>query len=153
MARKVDSKEIIGVKERLKAFIKTLPISEREFCRQIDVSTSYVQSIKNSIQPKVMERISALYPELNPMWLLLGEGQMLLGEESAVSRAKKNFAESSDMLNSLLKSATEEKNRLLNIVESQQETIAELTRELKKVNARPGEDAGCAAVGIKQRLW
>lgn len=59
MVRKVDSKEVVGVKERLKAFIKTLPISEREFCRQIDVSTStsYVQSIKNSIQPKVMERI------------------------------------------------------------------------------------------------
>lgn len=40
-----------SVKERLKQFIDTLNISEREFCRRIGVSSSYVMSIKKSIQP------------------------------------------------------------------------------------------------------
>ena len=33
-----------SVKERLKQFIDTLNISEREFCRRIGVSSSYVMS-------------------------------------------------------------------------------------------------------------
>ena len=36
-----------SVKERLKQFIDTLNISEREFCRRIGVSSSYVMSIKS----------------------------------------------------------------------------------------------------------
>ena len=64
------------VKVRMKAFIASLGISEREFCRRIGVSSGYVESIKQSISPKVMQTISMHYPELNPMWLLLGKGEM-----------------------------------------------------------------------------
>lgn len=65
------------VKERIREFIKYLRISEREFCRRIDVSTSYVNSIRTSVQPDKMKSIAAQFPELNPMWLLTGEGEML----------------------------------------------------------------------------
>ena len=47
----------MGVKERLREYIKTLNISEREFCRQIGVSVSYVNSIRTSIQPDKMKSI------------------------------------------------------------------------------------------------
>ncbi len=67
----------MGVKERLREYIKTLKISEREFCRQIGVSTSYVNSIRTSIQPDKMKSIAEIFPELNPMWLITGEGEML----------------------------------------------------------------------------
>ena len=40
----------MGVKERLREYIKTLNISEREFCRQIGVSSSYVNNIRQSIR-------------------------------------------------------------------------------------------------------
>ena len=69
-----------SVKERLKQFIDTLNISEREFCRRIGVSSSYVMSIKKSIQPDKMQAISIHFPELNPLWLLLGQGEMLLSD-------------------------------------------------------------------------
>lgn len=69
----------MGVKERLREYIKTLNISEREFCRQIGVSTSYVNSIRQSIQPDKMKAIGEKFPELNPMWLLTGDGEMLQG--------------------------------------------------------------------------
>lgn len=67
----------MGVKERIREFIKYLRISEREFCRRIGVSTSYVNSIRTSIQPDKMKAISDKFPELNPMWLLTGDGEML----------------------------------------------------------------------------
>lgn len=67
----------MSVKERIREFIKYLRISEREFCRQIGVSTSYVNSIRTSIQPDKMKSIGEKYPQLNPMWLITGEGEML----------------------------------------------------------------------------
>ncbi|NCB42875.1 MAG: XRE family transcriptional regulator [Clostridia bacterium] len=68
----------MGVKERLREYIKTLKISEREFCRQIGVSTSYVNSIRTSIQPDKMKSIAEVFPELNPIWLMTGDGEMLV---------------------------------------------------------------------------
>lgn len=69
----------MGVKERLREYIKTLNISEREFCRQIGVSSSYINNIRQSIQPDKMKAIGEKFPELNPMWLLTGDGEMLQG--------------------------------------------------------------------------
>ena len=67
----------MAVKERLREYIKVLGISEREFCRRIGVSTSYVNSIRTSIQPDKMKSIGEQFPELNPMWLITGDGEML----------------------------------------------------------------------------
>ena len=74
----------MAVKERLREFIKFKKISERSFCREIGVSTSYVNSIRTSIQPDKMKSITEKYPELNPMWLLTGEpeGGMLQNSNS-----------------------------------------------------------------------
>ena len=67
----------MAVKERLREYIKVLGISEREFCRRIGVSTSYVNAIRTSIQPDKMKSIGEQFPELNPMWLITGDGEML----------------------------------------------------------------------------
>lgn len=63
----VKEKRTNPVKERLKEFIASLGISEREFCRKIGVSSAYVESIKQSVSPKVMQTIGIHYPELNPV--------------------------------------------------------------------------------------
>ena len=72
----------MGVKERLREYIKTLNISEREFCRKIGVSVSYVNSIRTSIQPDKMKSIGEKFPDLNPIWLLTGDGEMLQGNNT-----------------------------------------------------------------------
>lgn len=80
------------VKERIREFIKYLKISEREFCRQIGVSTSYVNSIRTSIQPDKMKSIGEKYPQLNPMWLITGEGEMLQNPNSNQLSGNNNMA-------------------------------------------------------------
>lgn len=70
----------MGVKERLREYIKTLNISEREFCRQIGVSSSYVNNIRQSIQPHspqttlTIKVLHARHPKRNPFlrpfWVL-----------------------------------------------------------------------------------
>lgn len=130
------------VKQRLKDFIATQGISEREFCRKLGVSSAYVESIKKSISPKVMQTISIQYPELNPLWLLMGTGEMTKKEEKEGSGLLP-----SEMLAELLAEARQERARLLAIVESQQRTIEGLTEEIKKVSAQAVAAAGCAAAG------
>jgi transcriptional regulator with XRE-family HTH domain len=65
------------VKERLIEYIKYKQISTREFCRTINVSETYVNSMRSSIQPDKLVRIAYHYPDLNTTWLMTGEGEML----------------------------------------------------------------------------
>lgn len=141
-----------SVKERLKEFIKAEGISEREFCRRVGVGSAYIQSIRKSIMPDTLQQITIQFPRLNPLWLLLGEGEMLMPE--AKPEAETPEIRPSEMLAKLLDEAKEEKARLLSIIESQQRimesqqrTIENLTELSKKANARQGDAAGCAAAG------
>lgn len=136
----MDKEEELTTKQRLKAFIQTLDISEREFCRRLGVSTAYVESIKKSISPKVMKEIGAQYPQLNPVWLLLGSGEMLLKTDPPASP---NVAQ----LEQMLKESRADRERLLSIVESQQRTIETLANNAKKEVAQQGNVVGCADAG------
>ena len=140
------------VKERLKQFIKHLGISEREFCRRVGVGSAYIQSIRKSIMPDTLQQIAIQFPQLNPLWLMMGEGEMLLPEEKPEEKAPE--AAPSEILLKLLDDAQNEKARLLSIIESQQRTIERqqmtiesLTELTKKVDVRRGDNATCAAVG------
>lgn len=135
-----------SVKERLKEFIKAEGISEREFCRRVGVGSAYIQSIRKSIMPDTLQQITIQFPRLNPLWLLLGEGEMLMPEAKPEAEAPE--IRPSEMLAKLLDEAKEEKARLLSIIESQQRimesqqrTIENLTELSKKANARQGDAA------------
>lgn len=130
------------VKERLKHFIKSEGISEREFCRRVGVGSAYIQSIRRSIMPDTLQQITIQFPRLNPLWLMMGEGEMLLPEEE-----KKPEAAPSEILLKLLDDAQSEKARLLSIIESQQRTIERLTELAKKADVHRGNGATSAAVG------
>ncbi|WP_288308347.1 MULTISPECIES: hypothetical protein [Muribaculaceae] len=141
-----------SVKERLKEFIKAEGISEREFCRRVGVGSAYIQSIRKSIMPDTLQQITIQFPRLNPLWLLLGEGEMFIPETKPEAEATE--IRPSEMLAKLLDEAKDEKARLLSIIESQQRimesqqrTIENLTELSKKANARLGDAAGCVAAG------
>ena len=144
---------LTNVQQRLRYFISTLGITDREFCKRVGLSPAYVSSMRKSVSPSVMSKISELYPVLNPQWLLAGIGEMQLEKrEEKVEKSQSLLP--SQMLERLLEDARNEKARLMaanerltSIIESQQETLAELTRELKKADAQTGGDAACAAVG------
>jgi hypothetical protein len=135
-----------SVKERLKEFVSYLNISEREFCRTIGVGSAYIASIKKSIKADKLEAITKQYPQLNPVWLIRGEGEMLIPVRSEEdSTPKSTELAPTEMLYKLLEDAKEEKARLLSIIESQQRTIETLAELTKKANARTEGNAGCAA--------
>lgn len=65
------------VKERLERFISAKQISKREFERRISVSNGYINGLKYTPKPNVLEKIILQFPELSRGWLLTGEGDML----------------------------------------------------------------------------
>lgn len=65
------------VKQRLNEYIKHKDISVRSFERACGLSYGYVHNMRVSIQPEKVESIARQYPDLNPGWLLTGEGNML----------------------------------------------------------------------------
>lgn len=74
------------VKERLERFISAKQISKREFERRISVSNGYINGLKYTPKPNVLEKIILQFPELSRGWLLTGEGDMLnepLGDVNA----------------------------------------------------------------------
>lgn len=134
-----------SVGERLKKFVKFAGISEREFCRRIGVGSAYIQSIRKSIMPDVLQRITIQFPQLNPLWLLVGDGEMVYPEEKPEEKAPEMLP--SEILYKLLDEEKKEKARLLSIIESQQRTIELMAENTKKAVALPAEDVTSAAAG------
>src|SRR4051812_46564975 len=72
------------VKERLIEFIKSVQNASdpnvSQFEKYCQLGNAYVKSIRKSIGPAAMNKIQEKYPQLNKLWLLHGEGEMLLSD-------------------------------------------------------------------------
>ena len=71
-----------SVKQRLVIYIKHLGITVRDFERRCNLSNGYIRGLKDSPRPNRLADILSAYPQLNKTWLLTGEGEMLLQEDS-----------------------------------------------------------------------
>ena len=67
----------MDAKNRLLEFLKYLNIGQNRFEAHVGISNGYINNNKGSIGTKVLDKISAAYPELNTHWLITGEGEML----------------------------------------------------------------------------
>ena len=87
--------------DRIKLFIEHKRISLRRFDESIDMSKGYMsRQIKTnaSVGGDVLEKIIDTYPELNPIWLLQGRGEMLLptnkvNEKDGIYKTPDTFTE------------------------------------------------------------
>ena len=70
--------------DRLMQFIKYSGLSARQFDLSIGASNGYTLRMRKnraSIGSDVIENILRTYPDLNVVWLLTGEGQMLKSQQ------------------------------------------------------------------------
>lgn len=58
-------------------------MTNQRFEKIMGFSNAYVSSIRRSISPEKLGRITDVFPDLNPTWLLIGEGPMLLTAKGA----------------------------------------------------------------------
>lgn len=71
----------MDAKNRLLEFLKYLNIGQNRFEAHVGISNGYINNNKGSIGTKVLDKISAAYPELNTHWIVTGEGNMLKSDE------------------------------------------------------------------------
>ncbi len=64
-------------KDRLLLFIKELGIGQGKFETSVGLSNGYVNKLKSSPSVEKLKMIVGAFPELNPNWLMTGEGEML----------------------------------------------------------------------------
>lgn len=64
-------------KERLTQFIDHLGISIYQFEKSIGSSSGVIAHSKDRISNNLLDKVIKVYPLLNPMWILTGEGEML----------------------------------------------------------------------------
>lgn len=69
------------VKTRLLLYLKHKRLSQREFTELLGVSQAYIGAMRRQPSPEKIERMRALFPDLNTDWLLYGDGNMLRDTE------------------------------------------------------------------------
>lgn len=65
------------IKERIEIFIKHQGIRRSAFEKSCGFSNGYTRNLKENPSATKIEDILSVYPELNRVWLLSGEGEML----------------------------------------------------------------------------
>ncbi|NNK18877.1 MAG: hypothetical protein HKP49_06960 [Maribacter sp.] len=111
--------------DRLMQFIKYAGLSARQFDLSIGASNGYTLRMKKnnaSIGSDVIENILKAYPQLNVVWLITGEGEMLKENEE-------------ELILDFDKLPTEKQNEIEQIIEAkikerQQEELKRLLKEV-----------------------
>ena len=78
--------KIATTKERILQFIEYKGISKQSFFKETGLKRGFLDAdkLQTSIPDTFIATIIASYPEINPLWLILGEGPMLKEESPAV---------------------------------------------------------------------
>lgn len=66
--------------ERIEKFIKFKGLCKHKFELEIGLSNGYIHNLikkNSSVGTGILNKIHKYYPELNVLWVITGEGQML----------------------------------------------------------------------------
>lgn len=117
--------------QRIKKYIDYKGLSNRAFEASVEISHGLIaKNIKvgSDLSAGVVINILKKYPEINPSWLLLGEGQMLRGQ---MSTNIDNIKEYQDEI-----------IRLQGLVEEYQDQIIMLVRDKRNLEKELQKKAG-----------
>lgn len=111
-------------KQRLKLFVKSLGITQTEFCKVCNIKPSDLSSNNDKNFGKVkLSRIYTAYPNLNSLWVEHGVGDML--GDRRESQEMSALIEYVNYTNSLLRDMT----RMQNEIRAAQKHIIQLLQE------------------------
>lgn len=72
----------MNTKERLISYLSYKGLSQGKFEKLCGLSNGYVNNIKASVTPDKLQKITLQLTDLNPAWLLTGEGTMIRSENN-----------------------------------------------------------------------
>lgn len=78
------------IKSRLNEFLKYLGIGQAKFAENVGLSRGFANNVGDSIRADNLAKITSVYPELNTVWLITGEGKML---KNSSESSNQNFTD------------------------------------------------------------
>jgi len=114
------------IKQRILFYLKNQRIKKEDFYNKIGANSSNFRgkSLKSELSGDTIAKISTIYPEINPDWLLTGKGEMLRNVKTAdVSSESTTIKENNvttliSILNRTLAEKDKQIDRLLSIIET-----------------------------------
>lgn len=73
------------LKSRVLEYCKLKNIAISKFEASAELSNGYINNVKNRPSSKTIEKICRAFPDLNPDWLMTGEGAMLLSGSDLIA--------------------------------------------------------------------
>lgn len=136
------------IQERIKEYIDTKGISVREFCRQINVSPSFLSRDAEISSDKVLNIINT-FPEISVEWLITGNGEMIKND-SDHSHPVPTLVDSE-----LFVASQKQVGDLINMLKQSQRQLDDVMKMYTQLLEREkgggvvhrGNDAECADVG------
>lgn len=78
----------MDINERFEKFFEYKGIKRSEFERKCGLSNGYTRNLRDSPKSEKMKDILKNFPEINPIWLQTGEGEMLKPSVQQTSQGK-----------------------------------------------------------------
>jgi hypothetical protein len=124
--------------DRLMQFIKYAGLSARQFDLSIGASNGYTLRMKKnnaSIGSDVIENILKAYPQLNVVWLITGEGEMLKeNEEELILDFDKLPTEKQNEIEQIIEAKIKERQQ-----EELKRLLKEVTEEIERTQKKMGK--------------
>jgi hypothetical protein len=145
------------IQNRIKQYINIKNISVREFCRNINVSPSFLARDAEIASDKLLNIVN-VYPDISPEWLLTGNGKML-NEQSREPIDKPKYpdrdisrfvAEFDNMDFGYNKSAQSEINRLKEEIKVKDKQVSDLIKMNLYLLEREKEGGHCLPQSAKE---
>ena len=110
------------IKLRLLQFAESQGIPKMDFYKKISVPQSNFggKSMESSLSSSKITEILIIFPQINPDWLLMGNGEMLRTAEASTAApetANSNVTTLINILNNTLAEKDKQIDRLLSIIE------------------------------------
>jgi len=68
------------INERFEKFFEYKGITRSDFEKKCGLSNGYTRNLRDSPSSKKLKDILTAFPEINPLWLQTGDGDMLVGD-------------------------------------------------------------------------
>lgn len=118
-------------KDRLLTFIGHIGIGQARFEAMCGLSNGYVNNLRRSITTEKLQKIIGAFPDLNPVWLATGEGEMLRSRISQTPHG--DYSPNVVGGNATVSSALEAVGKVLEELSEQRKLIAEQNERMAEL--------------------